>query len=355
LGRSSALRAHPSFRAQIDRSALLQYFPRLRSRSRGIYVGIAKLSPGTVLSVRSDSPRSDPAPVAYWSATDVAEAGVADPFRGGPGEAIEAMEALLQDAVKIRMVADVPVGAFLSGGIDSSTIVALMQAQGGMPVRTFTIAFDDPRYNEAEHAAAVARHLGTEHHEFTVSSAEAQAVIAQLPRLYDEPFADTSQIPTYLVAKLTRQHVTVSLSGDADVNCSADTAGIDWGRRSGAASAGSPCGSVWPRRPPSCPGPRHRGRCPPPSTGSCVDRDARLANDSSRQRNSPATSPVAVYDYLMSYWKPGGTDARWTRAVSVLTDRTTEPRRQARAHLMLQDSRRTYRATFCEADRAPWG
>jgi asparagine synthase (glutamine-hydrolysing) len=150
--------------------------------------------------------------VPYWSARTVAEAG-AD-HRLGPEEATDRLDELLRDAVARRMVADVPLGAFLSGGVDSSTVVALMQAQSGRPVRTFTVGYDDPDFNEAVDAKAVAGHLGTDHTELYVSPQDCMAVIPRLPRLYDEPFADSSQIAVYLVSELARRHVTVSLSGD---------------------------------------------------------------------------------------------------------------------------------------------
>jgi len=178
-----------------------------------IYKGIYKLPPGHLLTV--SLARREPAIEPYWSLQQVAERGVAAPFVGNDLEAVDALEVLLADAVRQQMVADVPLGAFLSGGIDSSTVVALMQAQSGRPIKTFTIGFNEDGYNEAVHAKAVARHLGTDHTELYITPQQALEVIPLLPKIYSEPFSDSSQIPTFLVSQLARQHVTVALSGDA--------------------------------------------------------------------------------------------------------------------------------------------
>lgn len=175
-----------------------------------IFEGIHKFPPGCFAVFRSGV-LSEPQP--YWSLTDAVRAGIAQPVIDA-NRALVALEEKLRGAVASHMVSDVPLGAFLSGGIDSSTVVALMQTQSTRPVKTFAIGFNERGYDEAQHAAAVARHLGTEHTELYVTDADARAVIPQLPDVYDEPFADASQIPTFLVSRLTRQHVTVALSGD---------------------------------------------------------------------------------------------------------------------------------------------
>jgi asparagine synthase (glutamine-hydrolysing) len=208
-----ALRAHPEFRAEVDRNALAlllrhNYIPAPYS----IYQGISKLSPGCLLTVLLSQRNPQIAP--YWSGKQAIETGLAHPFEGSESAAVSALEALLKDAVGQQMVADVPLGAFLSGGVDSSTVVALMQAQSSRPVKTFTVGFHEEGYDEAPHAKSVARHLGTEHTELYVMPKEAMSVIPRLPALYDEPFSDSSQIPTFLVSELARRHVTVSLSGD---------------------------------------------------------------------------------------------------------------------------------------------
>jgi asparagine synthase (glutamine-hydrolysing) len=208
-----ALRAHPAFEGDVDRQALslfmrLNYVPAPYS----IYRGIHKLQPGSILSVGPD--REDPVIRPYWSALDAARAGRSDPAQLGPEEAVDGLEQLLKDAVGRQMLADVPLGAFLSGGVDSSTVVALMQAQSSRPVQTFSIGFHEAGYDEAAHAKAVAAHLGTDHSELYVSAERALAVIPKLPESYDEPFADSSQIPTFLVAQMARKSVKVALSGD---------------------------------------------------------------------------------------------------------------------------------------------
>ncbi len=210
-----ALRAHPDFLAAIDRDALALYLRHnYIPAPHSIYKGVYKLPPGTALTLAAGDDSLDAAPVPYWSAREVAERGVREPFGGSADEVVADLDALLRDAVKLRMEADVPLGAFLSGGVDSSTVVALMQTQSGRPVKTFTVGFHEAAYDEAASARAVARHLGTEHTELYVSPDEVMAVIPRLPVLYDEPFADSSQIPTFLVSELARRHVTVSLSGD---------------------------------------------------------------------------------------------------------------------------------------------
>lgn len=209
-----ALRAHPAWQTGIDRAALARYMRvGYVPTPLTIWQGIRKLPPGAILDIAADTPRAVlPAPTSYWRALDVASAGVAVDL--DDRQAIASLDALLRSGIARQMVADVPLGAFLSGGVDSSTVAALMQAQSSRPVRTFSIGFAESDYNEACHARAVAAHLGTDHTELLLTPADAMGVIPRLPEMYDEPFGDSSQIPTHLVASLARQHVTVSLSGD---------------------------------------------------------------------------------------------------------------------------------------------
>lgn len=214
-----ALRAHPDFMGEVDRDVLCLYLRHYYIPAPySIYKGIYKLLPGNYIQFPISRGLNDlrsVTPVAYWSLAEVAAKGIAHPFTGNDADAITALDKQLRQAIGLQMVADVPLGAFLSGGVDSSTIVALMQAEFSRPIKTFSIGFNEASYNEAGYAKAVAQHLGTDHTEHYVSSAEAMQVIPRLGAIYDEPFADSSQIPTFLVSQMARKHVTVSLSGDA--------------------------------------------------------------------------------------------------------------------------------------------
>lgn len=223
-----ALRAWPGFEGRISRSALALYLRFLYVPApHSIYEGVYKLEPGCLLRIAGRAPSLPPTeplrPPAtfgtctirrWWSLADLVEAGTAAPL-DDEAQAIESLEECLTTAVRGQCLADVPLGAFLSGGVDSSTIVALMQKQATRPVRTFTVGFEEAGFDESLHARAIARHLGTEHSELVVTAAEARQAIPWLPTMYDEPFADSSQIPTHLVCRFARQHVTVALSGDA--------------------------------------------------------------------------------------------------------------------------------------------
>jgi asparagine synthase (glutamine-hydrolysing) len=203
---------HPQWRPFLDRDALAAYFRFGYLPSRhSIYRGLQQVQPGTIVAIDT---RHRVETFVFWSAVAVARAGVDNRFGGSFEEATEALDQQLRDAVKRRMIADVPLGAFLSGGIDSSTVVALMQAQSTTPVKTFAIGFDETAYDEAPFAKAVAAHLKTDHHELYVPPAAALDTIPTLADRFDEPFADSSQIPALLVSQLTRRHVSVALSGD---------------------------------------------------------------------------------------------------------------------------------------------
>lgn len=209
-----SIRALDGFCNEIDTAVLQIYFIHgYIPAPYSIYKDIYKLDAGCILEL--DAPYDTPKISPYWSVREVAKYGQAHPFCGTRQEAADELERLLKASIREQMVADVPVGAFLSAGIDSSTIVALMQAQSDLKVRTFTIGMEDPKYNEAAYAKEIAKHLGTQHTELYITPDDAKAVIPKLAHIFGEPFADSSQIPTYLVSKMTREHVTVSLSGDA--------------------------------------------------------------------------------------------------------------------------------------------
>jgi len=214
----SAIKEHPRFISDIDRDSLVKllrfnYIPAPFS----IYKGINKLLPGTLLKMPFGSgldKAKNAKEINFWTLKDTAITGQSNIILQDDNDAINLLDVKLKETINQQMLSDVPLGAFLSGGIDSSTVVALMQSQSSIPVKTFTIGFDIKGYNEAEHAKIVAQHLGTEHTELYVTSSQAMDVIPSLSNMYNEPFADSSQIPTYLVSKIARQNVTVALSGD---------------------------------------------------------------------------------------------------------------------------------------------
>lgn len=208
-----ALQAHPAFSRTVDRNALAlllrhDYIPAPYS----VFEHVRKLPAGTWIKLQRTNP--DAQPQAYWSMRDVVANGLRQPMEGDVPQLVQTLDQQLRESIRMQMLADVPLGAFLSGGVDSSTVVALMQAQTSRRVKTFTIGFEEADFDEAPHARAVAQHLGTDHSELYVTGRQALDLVPSLPTLFDEPFADSSQLPTHLLAKLTRQHVTVALSGD---------------------------------------------------------------------------------------------------------------------------------------------
>ena len=210
-----ALRVHSAFDDEIDRGALGQFIQYCWLNGPAtIYKNIKKLSPGSYLQVDQSSFYQPKSPITYWSAMQVANNGLASPYVGSYQQATEELDAMLMESVQQRMIADVELGALLSGGIDSSLVVAMMQAQSIRKVKTFSIGFHEATHNEAEHAKKIAEYLGTDHTELYVTPQECMDVIPKLPEMYDEPLGDVSQIPTYLVSKLAREQVKVVLSGD---------------------------------------------------------------------------------------------------------------------------------------------
>jgi len=209
-----AIKKFPGFNDKVDRNSLA-LFLRFNSipAPYSIYKNIFKLAPGCIASLKLGSKEINQ--TQFWSTETIYNQGASSQFLGTENDAVHALDSVLMSAVNLQMQADVPLGAFLSGGIDSSVIVALMQSQSSKKINTFSIGFDIEEYNEAEHARAVAKYLGTNHYDMYISERDALEVIPFLPHIYDEPFADSSQIPTYLVSKFAKQKVTVALSGDA--------------------------------------------------------------------------------------------------------------------------------------------
>jgi asparagine synthase (glutamine-hydrolysing) len=323
-----SLKLHPVWRGEVNRDALTllmrhNYIPTPYS----IYKGIYKLLPGTILTLDTSTRGKTAEPVPFWSVKSVAEAGVYDQFSVHESEIIDRLDTLLKESISQQMVADVPLGAFLSGGIDSSTVVALMQAQSSRPVKTFTIGFDDEGYNEAEHAKTVARHLGTEHTEIYVSPDDALNVIPKLPSLYDEPFSDSSQIPTYLVSQLTKKHVAVSLSGDGGDELFGGYNRYFWGRSIWK-------GIGWMPKPLRCLGGKGLTVLSPQVWDALFHKLGSLLPHNVRQRNPgdklhklgdvlAVDTPEEMYHRLVSYWQqPASLVLGATEPQTVLTDRT---------------------------------
>ena len=335
-----ALMAHPDFVGDVNRDVLALYLRHnYIPAPHCIYRGLSKLLPGSVLRISARSPGTGRSsiPVPYWSVREAAENGAAHPFEGSASEAIEHLDHLLRNTIKDQMVADVPLGAFLSGGIDSSTVVALMQAQSTRAVKTFTIGFHETNYNEAESAAAVASYLHTEHRELYVSPKDAMAVIPRLPIVYDEPFSDSSQIPTFLVSEMTRHYVTVSLSGDGGDESFGGYPRYLWAsriwrnmkwlpaaaRRTMASCLGCVSASRWDGMPARLLGKRR-----------LADRISKLAEILS------ASGMSRLYFLLLSHWtNPESLIVGATEPATVLTDESTWPSlRDFESHMMYLDS-----------------
>ena len=211
-----ALRAFPNFDNPVNRDALALYFQFCAVPAPySIFQDIFKLEPGHILILQEKEFKNKAVKIEpYWQVNDVVHKGISNPIMDEI-EAIELLESALRESIEQQSIADVPLGAFLSGGIDSSTITALMQDQSNRPIQTFTVGFDESEFDESPYALAIAKHIGTEHHELRVTSTDALSIIPKLPEIYDEPFADASQIPTHFICKAARQKVTVALSGDA--------------------------------------------------------------------------------------------------------------------------------------------
>jgi asparagine synthase (glutamine-hydrolysing) len=225
-----ALRAHHAWHGAIDRRSLSLYLRHnYVPAPYSIYENVSKVLPGAIATFRS--PIAAPEIITFWSALETADRGLRNPLTDDDSDSVAQLDTLLHHVVGAEMVSDVPLGAFLSGGVDSSALVAIMQEESTQPVKTFTIGFDDTAHNEAPHAKAVANHLGTDHTELYVAATDAMRIVPLLPEIYDEPFADSSQIPTFLVAQLAREHVTVSLSGEGGDELFAGYNRYFWGER----------------------------------------------------------------------------------------------------------------------------
>ncbi len=339
-----ALTAHPAFKADIDRNALtLLLRHNCIPAPYSIYEGIFKLPPGNLLRVPASALDKAINPTPYWNFRDVVEQGIAAPFSGSQQEAIGELEQQLLQSVQGQMLSDVPLGAFLSGGIDSSMIAALMQAQSDRPVRTFTVGFDDARYDEAGDARNVAEHLGTDHTELRVQPSDALNLVPDLPQIYCEPFSDSSQLPTYLISKLTRQHVTVALSGDGGDEVFGGynryvTARQTWARlqrlpqtarKALAAILLAPSPAFWDR------------------AVSMLPRSMRVSTPGEKAQKLAGVLPLDreddFYRKLTSHWDdPGSIVIGGTEPATLITDSESWPKTGCFEHWMMAMDARTY-------------
>jgi asparagine synthase (glutamine-hydrolysing) len=363
-----ALRAHEAFDSEIDRDTLALYFRHNCVPSPyTIYKGLAQLRPGSIVTFTSEHKSGDmPVPEPYWTLSDAVDSGADARSRTEAPDTVEGaldeLDAVLGRAVRMRMHADVPLGAFLSGGIDSSIVVALMQAHHDSKVRTFTIAFDDAAYNESHDARRVADHLGTDHLELVVTDKDALETIPKLPKLYDEPFADSSQIPTTLLAAMTRAHVTVALSGDGGDELFGGYNRYTWAQ------------SFWKRLEP-VPRPLRRlaagalGAVPPGWWDTALGPDARYLPKSMRVRTPstkiqkvtqvlPAADLYETYRLLASHSDdPGSMVLGSKEPNTILSQRDRWPTHMSGAEFMLYLDTMTYLPDdiLTKVDRASMG
>lgn len=324
-----ALKQHPSWTGEIDRGSVALYLRHnYVPAPHSIFANVRKVVPGTIVTFRE--PSSEPPEITtYWSALEMAERGIAEPISADDPELVEQLDVLLRKTIKGEVVADVPLGAFLSGGVDSSALVALMQAQSSSRIKTFTIGFNETGYNEATHAKAVADHLGTDHTELYVTSEEAMDVVPLMPSVYDEPFADSSQIPTFLVAKLARRDVTVSLSGEGGDELFAGYNRYFWGERlwNGMAKVPRPLRSAMGRSIKSISPAGWDGAFA--AAGEMLPRRLRAVTPGHKVHKVAsfmgARTPDDLYRGLMTHWPDPAGIAGVAEPETVLTRRAAQP------------------------------
>ena len=350
-----ALRAFPDFRGQVDRNALTlflrySYVPSPYS----IYEGIFKLPPASILTIKQPPQSGPEQPMPYWNVREVVQNHITQPFQGSDNDAINALEDQLTRSIGLRMIADVPLGAFLSGGIDSSVIVALMQKQSTRQVRTFTIGFNETGFDEARHAKEVANYLKTDHTELYLNPSETMAIIPRLPSLYDEPFADPSQIPTFLVSQLARKNVTVSLSGDGGDELFGGYNRYFWTKRIWKSVGWLPSSlRKWAANGVTAISPKHwnllLSKIQIPNPGDKIYKLSTIL---------AAPNPDAIFLYLLSQWKnPSEVVIGGIEPLTILTDASQAMNTQSMSEKMMALDLVTYLPDdiLAKVDRASMG